>query len=322
MLTQEPVLAASDLLNCEAILRSGVFDSEKTSDYRIVKNKTQKAMCKGKTYNEGANAEFDYKMTGGSASWNKSEAESYCEEASSDYLYGKDLAISRSKASEVLANAWTKCIEAQSSSFFVYHYVQPKDAKAESYTYTIKLNRPSDTDHTSKVVTWTPKNAKCKSNGESVTKLTNREITPNGIVLSCTRDPKETTSFDLSVSQGGSRLNSVTLPALPDNPCDKADSQKFGFQPACVLIDLNSSLPSGYNQKITATNTCNNPMNVTIFAQTQGGPRINPKTLKSGEGLESLTKDATGQYTWVAIPEGCKVRAPQVDYRDGGTYLR
>lgn len=92
MLIQEPVFAASDLLNCEAVLRSGVFDSTVTSDYRILKKQTQKALCKGKTFNEGADAEFDYKMTGGSASWSKSEAENYCEEASSDYLYGKDQA--------------------------------------------------------------------------------------------------------------------------------------------------------------------------------------------------------------------------------------
>jgi hypothetical protein len=216
---------------CNAILRSGVFDTTDTLDLKSRWERTRSITCQN-----------DLKFNLGEPSLTSSD---FCNREYKDIVVVDQYVQAVRRASAVIATAWVECLRLTSQGLFHYFTTTP-DPKRFQYTALFKsVGQPRQT----RVRDWSiePRTISCK--GSLLRKGSRVDDTTRSI--DCARSPDQTVTIRIETDSG--KADPVVLPAVsPDayvlimNPVD--DDAQCSLQinggAAQTILSLSYGLPT------------------------------------------------------------------------------
>ncbi len=198
---------------CDAILQHGIFDRSNTLDlktrYEVVKN----AHCQSEAHNSETGMGLGYKdlfnVEGSDA---RSESRNFCTSSYNEVQENAVFLQAISKASPVIARAWTDCIRSNTSG--VSHYIQPTSDPSR-FTYKIQYT-PDGQPPATKLVTW---NISGVTGCQPAVPQQGQRIDSAGYEIQCTRNASRAVLVTANAASGGKNLKSVELPGYtPPRP--------------------------------------------------------------------------------------------------------
>lgn len=203
---------------CDAILQHGIFDKSNTLDlktrYEVVKN----VHCQSEAHNSETGMGLGYKdlfnVEGSDA---RSESRKFCTSSYNEVQENAVFLQAISKASPVIANAWSDCIRRNASG--VSHYIQPTSDPTR-FTYKIQYT-PDGQPPATKLVTWTISGV---TGCQPAVPQQGQRIDSAGYEIQCTRNASRAVLVTANAASGGKNLKSVELPGhTPPRPdyCSK-----------------------------------------------------------------------------------------------------